>query len=49
VLPCSGSQTKLSSTDIVTPTASTTYYCRAWQNSGSDLSCQCYLKAVRIA
>lgn len=25
-----------------------TYYCRAWQNSGSTLSCQCYLRAVRI-
>ena len=47
--PADGGMTKYSSFAIVSPTASTTYYCRAWQNSGSTLSCQCYLRAVRIA
>lgn len=47
--PADGAMSKYSSMDIVSPTAQTTYYCRVWQNSGSSLSCQCYIRAVRIA
>lgn len=47
--PADGGMTKFSSTAILTPTASTTYYCRAWQNSGSTLSCRCYIRAVKVA
>lgn len=47
--PASGGMSKYSSTAIVTHASQTTYYCRAWQNSSSTLSCQCFLRAVRIA
>lgn len=48
--PASGAMTKYSNCHIgnVTNANGDTYYCRAWQNSGSSLSCQCYLRAVRI-
>lgn len=47
--PAVGDKTKYSNCHIGQVSVSTTYYCRAWQNSGSTLSCQCYLRAVRIA
>lgn len=44
-----GGTTKYSTSQIaVVGSGGATYYCRAWQNSGSTLSCQCYLQAVRI-
>ena len=46
--PATGDKTKYSNHHIGNLTSNTTYYCRAWQNSGSTLSCQCYLRAVRI-
>ena len=46
--PAVGGMTKYSTSTIEEVDASTTYYCRAWQNSGSALSCRCYLRAVRI-
>ena len=47
--PANGGMTKYSSMAIVTHDTQTVYYCRAWQNSGSSLSTQCYLRAVKIA
>lgn len=47
--PADGGTSKYDSVAIVNPSSSTTYYCRVWQNSGSSLSCQCWLRAVRIA
>ena len=49
VAPANGGMTKYSSMAIVTHDTQTVYYCRAWQNSGSSLSTQCYLRAVKIA
>ena len=46
--PAVGDKTKYSSHHIGSISSNTTYYCRAWQNSGSSLTCQCYLRAVRI-
>ena len=48
--PAASDTTKYSNCHIgnVTSANGDTYYCRAWQNSGSTLSCQCYLRAVRI-
>lgn len=43
-----GGVTKTSSSAIVTHVATTTYYCRAWQNSGSALNVSAHLKAVRL-
>lgn len=47
--PANGGTSKYSSTAIVEHGSSTTYYCRAWQNSTSTLSCQCFIRAIRIA
>ena len=47
-VPAAGGATKYSTTAIVTPTSSTTYYCRGYQTSGGSLNGRCNLHAVRI-
>ena len=47
-LPVSGAKTLLTFTTILTPTATTTYYLNAWQNSGGALATGGRIDAVRI-
>lgn len=47
--PASGGATTLARSVLVQPTATTTYYLNAWQNSGGSLTCDGVLQAFRMA